>query len=1259
MARTRSWARLGTILTLMAGQVMVVVVAASGDDVTTGLTVRLSTTSDGTGGSALGVGTMSDDGRVAVVASGEDLIAGDENGNDQDGENPHESQGSYLVDTDSGAITRLNRYVPYYSLSGDGSLGAFAYTDTPVALGVPFDDPGGPGVFVQETATRSFRRVATGDAVNGSTGGPLLSEDGSTVAYIGYSGDSFAGAALYTVGSAGGAPQLVHTYPSGYSRFYFDLSADGQEVVFQTSDESIDPSYSNGVDDIFIKHMSSGSTEIVSIDADRTNRSVFSQYPFISGDGKKVFWQSAGNFVGHGVIGSDRIWRKDLDTNKVTMVSRGADGRGVWAHLRAVSSDGDVIAFDNLETDADVTLLRSMSDGAIEAIVKGAQVDGPDLSSDGAQVLFTTQKAVVTGDTNGTWDVFLKGGTFSCETDECALVVDSIEDTPDKDRTDASCADDDGACTLRAAIQEANARPGADAITFDIPETTPLIRVRSPLPELSDAVTIDGSTQPGFSGLPLVDLDGRLAGAGVVGLDIHSSETTIRGLSVIGFDSHGIRIRGDHNVLAGNLVGLSSERGLIKNAGDGVRIVAGDANIVGGAPEAEGNTIGGSGGDGIQVGATTSGTMIVGNEIGVASGQAIGNSGSGVRVSGPSTTIGGASALLPDGPCSGLCNIISGNDGGGILIVGEKATAVTVSGNAIGTDIEGRSEMPNEGGGVLISDATGNLIGGMDIHEGNLISGNNEVGVSIEGQTSRMNTIANNFIGTAIGGTEELGNPVGVRAMQARNNTIGPDNLISGNNGPGISIRGPDASTNKILGNDIGTYIAAGGPLANLGHGVSLRDAPDTIIGGTTAEERNVISGNAGSGVRIEGSPETKVKGNLIGVYVGQESSDEYLGNRRDGVSVFGSPRTVIGGSTGLSLGGACSGACNVISGNEVGGSYVVDSPQTRLLGNYIGTDDAGSDFIPNKLYGIKFGGDTSRSTIGSMVPGRGNVVSGNGQVQISINDEKVKVFGNRVGTNAAGDVDAPCPIAETEEPACSIGILVRQDGNEIGGPGHGNLISGLVFAAIKVISDGNSIQSNVIGPALDGETIVGNDSEGILFAASANDNFVGGYSPELMNVIAGNEKAIVMEGEKRAGGQRNTVARNSFFSNTVSSIDLADDGPTANDPLDADLGPNRFQNFPTLVATGTETFEVDIDVTGEPGSTSRVLIYAAPACHSSGRGEGKTYVGTARIELDDEGEGDAEVSFDRPLVGAFVLTATSTDQRGNTSEFSPCAAVG
>lgn len=113
--------------------------------------------------------------------------------------------------------------------------------------------------------------------------------------------------------------------------------------------------------------------------------------------------------------------------------------------------------------------------------------------------------------------------------------------------------------TLRWAITEANSAAGADSIEFNIGAGgMQSISLLSPLPAITEALTIDASTQPGYSGSPLIELDGSNAGSGSNGLSINSSGSTVRGLIINRFDGTGIAVAGLNNVIRENFIGTNS-----------------------------------------------------------------------------------------------------------------------------------------------------------------------------------------------------------------------------------------------------------------------------------------------------------------------------------------------------------------------------------------------------------------------------------------------------------------------------------------------------------------------------------------------------------------------------------------------------------------------------------------------------------------------------------------------------------------------------
>lgn len=108
----------------------------------------------------------------------------------------------------------------------------------------------------------------------------------------------------------------------------------------------------------------------------------------------------------------------------------------------------------------------------------------------------------------------------------------------------------------------------------------------------------------------------------------------------------------------------------------------------------------------------------------------------------------------------------------------------------------------------------------------------------------------------------------------------------------GISIS--DAGGNRIEGNFIGTDASGKAGLNNL-FGIFV-GAPDNVVGGTSAEARNVISGN-NTGIQVDGNKASgnRVEGNLIGT---DASGQGDLGNSRDGLVLLSALNNVVGGTT-------------------------------------------------------------------------------------------------------------------------------------------------------------------------------------------------------------------------------------------------------------------------------------------------------------------------------------------------------------------------
>ncbi len=233
------------------------------------------------------------------------------------------------------------------------------------------------------------------------------------------------------------------------------------------------------------------------------------------------------------------------------------------------------------------------------------------------------------------------------------FAVNSTADTQDANLANTVCdvnaSVSGNQCTLRAAIQESNNTSGADTIRFNIVAGTSSVKTISPasaLPTIREAVTINGYTQSGASANTLatgnnavlkVQLNGTNAGTNADGLAITSSNSIIKGLVINRF------------------------KGNKRSAGNGVLISG--------------------------TGAT--GNKVQGNFIGTTSdgSAALGNSRNGVFINGaPTNTVGGTA--------SGAPNVISGNVGRGVSIIGTEATGNKVLGNFIGTTPTGAPPWP-------------------------------------------------------------------------------------------------------------------------------------------------------------------------------------------------------------------------------------------------------------------------------------------------------------------------------------------------------------------------------------------------------------------------------------------------------------------------------------------------------------------------------------------------------------------------------------
>ncbi len=312
---------------------------------------------------------------------------------------------------------------------------------------------------------------------------------------------------------------------------------------------------------------------------------------------------------------------------------------------------------------------------------------------------------------------------------------------------------DSGAGSLRQAVLDANANPGTDTIAFAIPGAgVHTINVPTALATFTSPVILDGTTQPGYAGAPLIELHGGQ----INGIWITAGGSTIRGLVLNGFSVQ-IRLQtGGGNLVEGCYIGTDATGTVDASTGSGIDMLSSDDNTIGGTSPSARNLISGNDAGGILV-QTSDGAVIQGNLIGtdLSGTSALPNS-HGINLAESTNALIGGSA-------AGARNVIGGNLGDAIRV--GYGSGHVLAGNFIGTDVTGTQSL-GSALGVNVSGTDTLAIGGSGPGEGNLISGN-DVGIYIYNFGTAV-TVFGNRIGTDVTGTLPLGNVTGVLTGQPR-----------------------------------------------------------------------------------------------------------------------------------------------------------------------------------------------------------------------------------------------------------------------------------------------------------------------------------------------------------------------------------------------------------------------------------------------------------------------------------------------------------
>ena len=307
-------------------------------------------------------------------------------------------------------------------------------------------------------------------------------------------------------------------------------------------------------------------------------------------------------------------------------------------------------------------------------------------------------------------------------------------------------------------------------------------------------------------------------------------------------------------------------------------------------------------------------------------------------------------------------------------------------------------------------------------------------GTTIDGSTQTAFTGDTNPVGPEIflDGRSQVGDGSGLWILSSSD--VVEDLTVSGFPGDAITIGScPNTDTcqvfqesdgNVVRGDYLGTDPTGTSalviPNGLYSDGVTVMyGATNTVIGGTTAEARNVISGNGWDGIQLLLTTGAVIEGNYIGT---NANGTEAIGNFTDGIRV--------GISTDVTIGGTAPGAGNLISGNGTGhdcchvtgaGVGVTQVDGLTVDGNLIGTDASGTYAIPNVAGGVVFFGNNGAfidTVIGGTSPAARNIISGNGVSgnggsgiatdQGPTGSTAIDIVGNYIGTNAAGTAAVP-----------------------------------------------------------------------------------------------------------------------------------------------------------------------------------------------------------------------------------------------------------
>ncbi|MDX1419289.1 MAG: right-handed parallel beta-helix repeat-containing protein [Rubricoccaceae bacterium] len=505
--------------------------------------------------------------------------------------------------------------------------------------------------------------------------------------------------------------------------------------------------------------------------------------------------------------------------------------------------------------------------------------------------------------------------------------------------------------------------------------------------------------------------------------------------------------------------------------------------------------------------------------------------------------------------------------------------------------------------------------------------------------------VACNYIGMDRGGTERAPNFDGVLVggvLSPPGAVVVENNLISGNDMEGVLVT-RDAA--EVRGNLVGTDETGASGFAGFVQRTGILVSGDDVV-----VDGNVASGNL-HGISLASTEDgfggvlraerAVVTNNYVGL--SRRGLSTGVGNAYYGVSVRSGARD---NDIGLP------GSGNTLGDNGYAGVVVSDifdsgTRDNRIRGNTAGLDADGVA-APNRS-GIEIV-DGASTTV------QGNTLSGNLErgLYITPYGRGAVVEDNRIGTDPTGT--EPRPNAFGIE-GFGVDSVIR--GNTISGNTQTGVITG-------VEGSGAVFESNFIGTNAAGDDL-GNGWSGILCSGDNRDIRIGGTAAP--NTIAFNGvDGVTIDGNSNGVCHDASIVGNRIYANVDLGIELDMDGPTPNDPGDADAGPNGLQNYPLVTRATNDGTDAAIAWTldSTPNTSFELLFCRLSAPDPSGYGECEDPAAAVTATTDAQGYASGTLSQpastfpvgDWVSASATVVEGPLPEGYGATSEFSPAVQV-